>query len=187
MIATIALVIGACTAIFVTLDGLLLRQFPFRDADRLVMLWESNRETGVEHLPVNEEAYPVYRRRLSSFTEIAAFIPSGGNPRRLPETNERVTQVAATLELFNVLGATPLKGRVFSAADGRPEAPRVAVLGYRFWMTHFGGSADAIGREVVVNQWGRRVHYMIVGVMPDAFEFPHPLFRVLSASLHELP
>jgi hypothetical protein len=177
MIATIALVIGASTAIFATLDGLLLRQFPFRDAERLVMLWESNRETGVQHLPVNEEAYPVYRRRLSSFTGIAAFIPIGrDDPRRLLETNERVTQVAATPELFNVLGATPLVGRLILASDLPHDTTPPALLSYRLWMTRFGGRADVVGHDLVLLASGRRHKYAIVGVMPREFTFPHPLF-----------
>jgi putative ABC transport system permease protein len=176
MIATIALVIGASTAMFVTLDGLLLRQFPFRDAERLVMLWESNRDTGVDHLPVNEEAYPVYRHRLSTFTEIAAFIPIAGDRRRLAETNERVTQVAATPELFDVLGAKALVGRVFSRSDLSWDTPRPALLSHEFWMTRFGARADVIGRDLVLVASGRRYMYTILGVMPREFTFPHPLF-----------
>jgi putative ABC transport system permease protein len=178
LVATIALVIGASTAILATLDGLLLRQFPFKDADRLVTLWESNRETGVQHLAMSEYAYPVFRQRLTAFSGIGGFVAPTPDlpPWKLADTGERIAAILATPEMFDVLGTTALKGRVFSAADGRPEAPRVAVLGYRFWMTHFGGTANAIGREVIVNQWGRRVHYVVVGVMPDGFEFPHPLF-----------
>jgi len=178
MVATIALVIGASTCIFAALYGLLFRQFPFKDADRLVMLWESNRETGVQHLPVTEPAYPVYRQSLSSFEEIAAFIPPspGLPPKRIAETGELVTKINATPELFQLLGAVPFLGRGFSASDEQPEAPYVAVLSYSFWNGHFGGSADIIGRELVLNEFGRRRSYVVVGVMPKGFEFPYPLF-----------
>jgi len=132
-VATIALVVGISTCMFAAVYGLLLRPYPFPHADRLVMLWESNRDTGVGHLPVTESAYPIYRRELSDLATVGYFIPSNpGFPVSMAETRQAITFVRAAPELFSLPGATPVIGRTFTAEEGVYPAEKVVVLSYGF-------------------------------------------------------
>jgi len=178
MALTVASVIGASTCIFVAVYGLLLRRLPFHDAKRLVLVWEENRDLGLDHLPVTEGAYPIFKRDSKTFQSMAAFIP------RLPQvpsfsladTNERVVGVYATPELFQVLGVRPESGRVFTAAERRRGASQVAVLSHRFWRRHFNENESVVGQDLVVNIFASPERFTIVGIMPSDFEFPYPLF-----------
>ena len=178
MIATVAVVIGASSGIFVALYDVLLRQLPFADAGRLVVLWEADRDTGDKRLPLMEGSYPIYRDRLSSFEGVAAFIPGNPNlpPMTIAGTGDRINGVYATPELFALLGGFPSLGRPFSTPQDRPGAADEAILSYRFWKTHFGGSPDAVGRDLELEQFGVHALYRVIGVMPPSFEFPRPLF-----------
>jgi len=176
-VATIALVVGVSTGMFAAIYGLLLRPYPFPHADRLVMLWESNRDTGVRHLAVTESAYPIYRKDLSNLATLAHFIPSDpGFPVSLADSRRAITFVRAAPELFSVLGVSPLFGRTFTDAEGVFPAEDVAVLSYRFWMAHFSGRREVVGTKLRLRLAGRLESFTIVGVMPLTFEFPHPLY-----------
>ena len=188
-VATIALVVGVSTCMFAGVYGLLLRPYPFPHADRLVMLWESNRDTNVRHLPITESAYPTYRTELSALATVAHFIPPDpGFPVSMAETRQAITLARAAPELFSVLGVSPLVGRAFTEAEGVFPSEEVVVLSYGFWMAHFGGKKDVVGTRLSLRLGGRREECTIVGVMPRAFEFPYPLYPgkpdVWAASKH---
>ena len=179
IILTTAIIVSASACIFSVLYGLFFRPIPLNESDRLVMLWESNRETGQSHLPVMDAAYPEYRQKLSTFEGLGAFIPydASAHPIRDSATDERVKTALATPELFRLLDVSPKIGRTFSDAETEPRASPVAVLSHRFWDRRFGADPHVVGRSLTLNEYGERIQYRIVGVMPPGFEFPSPLFR----------
>ena len=185
-ILTLALGIGANTAMFSTIYGLVLRPLPYADSSRLVMLWDSNRTTGQMHITVMEGSFPILRSQAKSFEDMAEFDSTNfGNDmyyERLWGTEERVAVDGASPSLFSVLRVAPILGRTFTASEGvaiksgeNRESPHVAILSYAYWRQHYGASSDAIGKAITVNQFGEKEEYTIVGVMPKGFDFPYPL------------
>ena len=180
-ILTLALVIGASTAIFSALYGLVFRRLPYAEPGRLVMLWDSNVKNGGEHLPVMESAFPTFEQEARSFEAMAPYVPPSPKndmfASRLWGTEERISMAACTQQLFPVLGIAPVLGRAFVSADAISGSPRVAILTHDFWRRHYGGRPDAVGETLSLNFAGEKYGYTIVGVMPQAFEFPFPLVR----------
>jgi putative ABC transport system permease protein len=178
-ILTLALVIGASTALFSALYGLVFRRLPYDNPGRLVMLWDANRKTGLEHMPVMTGAFPIFERQARSFEAMAAY--AGPSPKtdmfasRLWGTEERIATASCSPQFFAVLRTVPLVGRPFVAADATYGSAHVAILDYDFWRQHYGASADAVGKTLSLNFAGERHDYTIVGVMPEGFAFPFPL------------
>ncbi len=159
---TLALGIGATTAIFSVVDGVLLRPFPFEDPERLVFLWgdESGQRTGS-----NWTSYPDFidfEEQAESFEALAAsslqdasLTEYGGDPTRVS-----ITRV--TWNLFPLLGVGPARGRGLLAEDDRPGAPDVAVLSHAFWTNRLGAEPDIVGRALTLD--GKP--FEVVGVLP---------------------
>jgi putative ABC transport system permease protein len=186
-VLTLALGIGANTAMFSALYGLVLRPLPYADSSRLVMLWDSNRITGQKHIKVMEGSFPILRSQAKSFDGMAAFLPSSSRDWlfafRLWGTVERVKVADATSQLFPILGVAPILGRTFvpsedvAVANGENwQSANVVILSYSFWRKHYGASADVIGTTLSLNRFGLQTQYTIVGVMPQDFSFPYPLY-----------
>ncbi len=185
-ILTLALVIGANTAIFSAIYGLLFRSLPYRDSDRLVMLWDSNRRTGQEHMGVMEGSFPILESEAKSFSGMGAFTGMGALGSMFADklwgTDERVATTLCTSQLFPVLGVSPFLGRTFSPQNdvydehARSSDSSVAILSYAFWQRHYGASADVIGKTLALNDYGKHQEYTIIGVMPQGFAFPYPMF-----------
>ncbi|HLW82209.1 MAG TPA: ABC transporter permease, partial [Candidatus Acidoferrales bacterium] len=190
-VLTLALGIGANTAMFSALYGLVLQPLPYAGASRLVMLWDSNRKTGGTHIPVMEGSFAILQKQAKTFDGMAAFTPVNRRSElfapKLWGTEERLAIGGVTPELFSVLGATPLLGRTFTASEGvailkgkgdqsQWESAHVAVLSYVYWRQHYGASPDVIGKTITVNEFGEKSQYTIVGVMPKGFDFPYPLY-----------
>ena len=183
---TLALGIGANTAMFSTLYGLVLRPLPYADSSRLVMLWDSNRKTGQKHILVMEGSFPILRSQAKSFEDMAEFgstnFGSDMYYERLWGTEERVAVDGVTPPFFSILKVAPLLGRTFTASEGVAtrngenwESAHVAILSYTYWRQHYGASSEVIGKAITVNQFGEKRQYTIVGVMPKGFDFPYPL------------
>jgi predicted permease len=176
-VATLALVIGANTAIFSAFYGLVFRHLPYTNAEQLVVMSASNRKTGLEH------QQPPWRRNYDQLAKnldgIAFFASYDGaywfETTKLLGTQQSVFRVSCSSGFFDVLKATPLLGRTFRPADDPEKAPHVAILSARFWRERFGGSPDAIGKTLSISEFGVRSDYTIVGVMPDYVDFPYPL------------
>ena len=164
-ILTIALGIGANTAIFTVVNALLIRPLPYAHPDRLVMVWQDLRARGG---PADEWAtpgnYADWRRETNLFREIAVIngwrptLTGGAEPEPIP--GEQVSH-----EYFSVLGVAPILGRTFTQSDDVPNAPRVAVIGYGLWKRRFGGSESTVGQRVIL---GGEPHE-IIGVLPSGF------------------
>ncbi|HEV2485053.1 MAG TPA: ABC transporter permease [Terracidiphilus sp.] len=185
-VLTLALGIGANTAMFSALYGLVLRPLPYADASRLVMLWDSNRRTGLKHIPVMEGSFAILQSQAKSFEGMAAFtsadLRGGLLATRLWGTEERVAAAGVSPQFFSVLGVAPLLGRTFTASEGvaiakdnRWQFAHVAILSYAYWRQHYGANPDVIGKTITLNKFGEKRQYTIVGVMPNGVDFPYPL------------
>jgi putative ABC transport system permease protein len=164
-VLTLALGIGANTAIFSVVHAVLLRPLPFDDAGRLVYLTERN--TQQEGLSLSWPDFADWRGQSRAFERMAAYnrdsynLTGFGDPERLP-----AAQVSA--DLFPVLRADAARGRVFTEEEDRPGAAPVVLLSYGLWQRRFGGDGSIVGRSVTLNGRG----YTVVGVMPRGFAFP---------------
>jgi len=165
-VITLALGIGANTAIFSVVHELLLRPLPYKDPERVVMLWERP-PTGMGGGPASRANFRGWREQSTAFEGMAAFTDrslaltgDGGEP-------EDVTVQLATPELFGVLGVEPLIGRALTAEDSQPNAPPVVVLSHGLWQKRYGGDPNVLGKGVTLNG----VPVTVVGVMPQGFRW----------------
>ena len=164
-VITLALGIGANTAIFSVVNELLLQPLPYRDAERIVMLWEVTPE-GRHQNTTSRANFRSWRDQNSSYHQIAAFSDQRLNLTGNGEPEELSVQFA-TPELFKVLGVDPLLGRTLLSEDGEAGKPPVAVLSYALWQRRFGGQASVIGQPITLNG----IKFSVIGVMPASFQF----------------
>ena len=163
-IVTLALGIGANTAIFSVVNAVLLQPLPYPDADRLVLVWERN--TAKERDPVAPATYQDWSRENGSFQELGAYRFRGF---ALDDANapEQLQGLSVSSSLFRVLATNPVLGRVFTEEE-QQRGDRVVVLAHDFWQRRFGGQESVIGRLMSLNG----AAFTIVGVMPAGFKFP---------------
>jgi len=166
-VLTMAIGVGANTAIFSIVDAVLLRPLPFPRADALLLVTQSNRQTKQVLGPGSPANFLDWRARNRAFAGMAGFegtsliLSDGDHPERLDGTMVNVN-------FFDVLEVAPAIGRSFGEADERPGAPRVAILSDGAWRTRFGGRSDVIGRTVHFNGEATT----IIGVMPPEVAYP---------------
>jgi putative ABC transport system permease protein len=164
-VLTLALGIGANTAIFSVVNELLLRPLPYPGADRLVMLWEITSQ-GTHQNPTSRNNFRAWRERSTLFEAMAAFtdqrlsLTGGGEPEEVPAQ-------FATPELFRVLGVEPVLGRGMTQADAVEGSPDVAVLSHGFWQRRLGGDPHVIGKTLMLNG----LPHTVIGVLPAGFEW----------------
>jgi putative ABC transport system permease protein len=174
-VATLALGIGANTAIFSVVNAVLLRTLPYQEPERLVALWETNAQAGHEVNDRNEVAmgnFLDWRTQQSGFDEIAAITYANVNLTGVAEP-ERIQGAAVTTNLFSVLGVQPVIGRGFLSEEEKPESPRTVIVSHELWRGRFGSDPDFIGKTLTLN--GNQV--TVIGIMPPAFEFQFPTTR----------
>ena len=162
-IGTLALGIGANTAIFSLVRAVLLEPLPFADADRVVNVmevWKGNRGS------VSAGMLADLQRDSRSFDRLAAARYSNMN-LAVGDEAERVVAARVTHEFFSVFGVAPALGRVFRPEEDRPGGERVAVLSHRLWTARLGGAPDVLGRPLRLNG----EVYTVVGIMPKAFDY----------------
>lgn len=164
-VITLALGIGANTAIFSVVNELLLRPLPYRDADRIVMLWEVS-SLGRHQNSTSRANFRQWRGQTTSYQQIAAFTDFRLNLTGAGEPEELSVQLA-TPELFKVLGVDPILGRTFVSDDAEEGKPLVAVLSYGLWQRRFGGQPSVVGQAITLND----DKYTVIGVMPPSFQF----------------
>jgi putative ABC transport system permease protein len=166
-VLTLALGIGATTAIFSVVNGVLLHPLPFRDADRLAMVWIDNLSDGIRQ---DITAYPTFvdwREQNRVFQDMAAFRPQQVNLTGEFEP-EQIARTAITANFFALLDVEPTRGRGFTVEEEQPGNDRVAVLSHGLWQRRFGGAPEVIGQTIRMNE----AEFTVVGVMPAGFDFP---------------
>ncbi len=164
---TLALGIGANTAIFSVINGLLLKPLPFPKPDEIVFLLESNPARGIPRSGVAPPTFDDWRRQSQTFEGMSAMLErrfnlTGG------EEPEAVQGARVTPEFFGVLGIRPALGRGFLAEEGRVGGPQVVVLSHKLWRRRFGADPKIVGRQVPVDGESATV----VGVLPPGFDLP---------------
>jgi predicted permease len=166
-IATLGLGIGANTAMFAILNGVLLQPLPFPEPERLVVLSSSpiDRVYGIAH-GLSEEGYLVLRQGDRLFEHLAVFATTPANATG-PGEPSRLKLATVTNEFFDVLGTAPALGRPFAPSDDAA-AGGLIVVGDRFWRSHLEAASDAIGRSLAIDG----LRHEVVGVMPPGFAFP---------------
>jgi putative ABC transport system permease protein len=167
-IITLALGIGANTAIFSVVNGVLLRPLPFKDPERLVLVWNRGAEAaGGDRTPLAVADLLDWRAQNRSFESIGAFQYTSFNYLG-SEIPEQVRGVSVTSNFLSVLGVGVQLGRDFQSGDEQAGAPNTVLLSDRFWRSHFGADPQVIGRTVNLSG----VSTIIIGVMPAGLNFP---------------
>ena len=166
-VLTLALGIGANSALFSLADAALLRPLPYPTTDRLMMLWETQPAAGKPRERASAANFIDWRRQTSAFDEMAAWDDWGmaftgaGEP-------EELSAVRVSPNLFSRLGVAPALGRAFLPEEETSGRDRVVVLSHDFWAGRFGGDPEVIGRTLTLDGQPHE----IVGVMPEGFRFP---------------
>ncbi|MGH9843319.1 MAG: ABC transporter permease [Blastocatellia bacterium] len=166
-VLTLALGIGANTAIFSVVKSILLAALPYRDADRLVMLWENDTLEGNAHNSVAPGNFGDWRKQNEFCTELACYAqPESVNVTGQGEP-ERLVGIGVSANLFALLGVQPVMGRGFLPI-GKTNDGRELILSHGLWQRRYGGDAGAIGKTLTFEG----VPWTIVGVMPPQFQLP---------------
>lgn len=168
VVVTVALGVGANTAMFGIVKGVLLEPLPFEEPEQLAVIYQTDRMNNTSREGASVPDYFDWLERQQSFDALAAytgFNPTLGGTASEPE---RVSLSQVSHTLFPMLGWGAEVGRTFVADEDAPDGPLVAVLSHGLWQRQFGGSPSAIGRDILLD--GNA--YTIVGIMPAAFDFP---------------
>jgi predicted permease len=167
-VVTLALGIGATTAIFSVVHQVLLRDLPYDDAGRLVIIWENDRIRGTER---EFASYPDYEDLAAESESYAALSATQQRNRTLSghgADTERVIVAAATASYFDVLGVDAAVGRTLTAADQDPDAPPVALIGDGLWRTRFGADSAVVGQSVRIDG----SPHTVIGILPPEAALP---------------
>ncbi len=165
---TLALGIGATTAIFSVVDAVLLTPLPFAEAEQLVMVWEDDRLTGTLREAASLPDFLDFEEQNRSFEGMAAYLTREVNLSRDDSEPRRVTQAAVTYDMAAVLGVAVQMGRTIQADEDQPGGPRVALLSDAFWARGFGRDPAVLDRVLKLDD----VDYTVVGVLPSGLDFP---------------
>jgi putative ABC transport system permease protein len=167
-VLTLALGIGANTSIFSVVNAVLLRSLPYREAGRLVYLYEDGHREGFPREDFTPANYIDCKKDIPAFEDVAAvdgntfnLTGGGGEP-------ERLWGYMHTWNLFPMLGASPMLGREFTVEEDQPGHQDVVLLSYRLWKRRFGGDSAILGKDILLNEQ----KYTVLGVMPPGFSFP---------------
>jgi putative ABC transport system permease protein len=164
-VITLALGIGANTAIFSVVNGVLLKPLPFNDPERLVWIWDTAPQLST--IPTSLPDFLGWKEQNRSFEHLAAF--QGGN--MFVDAGDGTTDTPVGLvtpELFSVFQVSPIRGRTFTNEETLPGRFRVAVLSHSMWQSRFGSDPNVLSRTLQLNG----ATYTIIGVMPAGFSYP---------------
>jgi predicted permease len=167
VILTLALGIGANTAIFSVVHAVLLAPLPYPDSDRIVAVHSRNLSrnlTGQQHAPAG---FREFEKQVTSFDKIAAFRYNYVNLTRV-EKPTQLTDSMVTSQFFDVFGVKPMLGRTFLPEEAAPGAPAVVVLSHGIWQSHFGGRESLVGESIMLDD----KPHTVIGVMPRTFKEP---------------
>jgi putative ABC transport system permease protein len=182
-VLTLALGIGANTAIFSVINAVLLQPLPFKDPDQLVAVWERYPKQGNGRSLTAPANFADWKSQNEVFEGIAAFdtfligavnLTGGMEP-------ERVSAVAVSGDLFDVLGIRPFLGRSFAKEDEIPGQNEVVILSHSLWQRRFGGDVELIGKKILLDGQS----YVVVGIMPRGFVFPGGTGAAMAMSVNK--
>ncbi len=165
VVITLALGIGASTAIFSVVNAVLLRPLPYAHADRLQVIWGNYRALNIQRLRAKAAEYDDYTKQTQVFDVVAAYSNQSFNVSTGSEP-ERIRGAYVSANLFPMLEAQPAVGRVFNAGE---QQDRLVVLSDGFWQRRFGADRSIINQSITLDNQS----YTVIGVMPASFQFPH--------------
>ncbi len=166
---TLAIGIGANTAIFSVVNGILLKPLPYTDPERLVGLWHTAPGLNMAELNMAPANYFIYREQGRTFVDVGLYTGGSVSITEVGQP-EQVQSLSVTDGTLPLLGVHPELGRIFTRHDDTDGSPRTAVLTWGYWQQRFGGSPAAIGKRILVD--GRQ--HEIIGVLPRSFRFMDP-------------
>jgi len=166
-VVTLALGIGANTAIFSVVNAVLLRPLPYAEADRLVMPW-GTRTDPQERTNVSYPDFVDWQAQTKTLEYMAAYNSSEGLLREGDADPELISGAAVSADLFPMLRVAPIMGRAFTRAEDQPGAARVVMLGYDLWQRRFNADPNIAGKQIRLGS----ISATVLGVMPAGFRFP---------------
>jgi putative ABC transport system permease protein len=172
-VATLALAIGANSAVFSLINALLVRPLPYQEPSRIALIWERFKTQGLERIPCSPPEFLDLQKEFQSGTGLAAFnyqtFNIGGG-----DVPERISGAVVSPSLFPLLGVESIKGRTFAREEEGIGHDDVIVISERLWKRRFNADPMLVGKTLLLN--GR--NYTVIGIMPAKFEFPIPLYGV---------
>ncbi len=182
-VLTLALGIGATTAIFSVVNGLLLRPLPYDQPDRIVRVYDNYLRLGFERISMSEPEFIDCRDQSEAFEDIAVFRPMGFNLLGADEP-QRLGGACVSAGFFRVLGTNPMLGRTFLPEEDRPGQNHVVLMSHGLWERRFGADPNLIGQTLRLNDES----YTVVGIMSPRFQFPEhaDLWVPIAISLQSL-
>ena len=166
-IGTLAIGIGANSAIFSVVNALLIKPLPFPDLDRIVAIWEKRPSRGVERNEASMANYLDWRAQNQTFEEMSLYRWWSANLTGI-EPPERIQGFLVTANFLDVVEVKPVLGRSFAGDEDQPGKDPVAILTYGLWQRRFGGDPGIVNKTITLNSVTRTV----IGVMPEGFNYP---------------
>ena len=167
VILTLGLGIGANTAIFSVVDGVLLRPAPFEAMDRLTMVWETDRKSGTLREPASQPDYFDYQERTRRYERLAAFSPITVTLATDAGEPARVEALWVSHEFLPMVGIHPLVGSTFTAEQDKVQGPNVALIGEALWTERFARDTKVVGRTIRIGE----TPFTVIGVLPASADF----------------
>jgi putative ABC transport system permease protein len=168
-VIALALGVGANTAIFSVVNAVLIKPLPFKDPDRLMMVWEENSKLGFPKDTPAPANFVDWREQNEVFEDMAAIADQTFNLTGIDEP-EKLEGQRVSASFFPMLGVAPALGRAFLPEEDRPQAERVVIMTHGLWQRRFGSDPGIIGKPLSLNGQS----YTVVGVLPKSFQFPDP-------------
>lgn len=165
-IVTLALGIGANTAIFTVINSVLLKALPFPEPNQLIGVWQTAPGVKIKDLSASLADYVTYREDSKTFADVALWKGQSTTVTEFGDA-ERVDGIRATFRFLPLLGINPVLGRGFVEKDNETKSPEVIMLGYGYWQRRYGGDPNVIGRRIMADGTARE----IIGVLPRDFWF----------------
>ena len=193
IVASLAVGIGANTAIFSVINALLLKPLPYPDPERLAVIWIRNPGINIPQDWPSPGQYFDIQNQQHSFEQmsisrgrVTTLLGRSGNPLASNENAQSVETLETSSSLFPLLGARPLHGRLFRADEDRPGQPMVVILSYRFWSRVFNGDPSIIGKTISLNGLGggageEKIQYEVVGVLSQDFLLNEEIMPTVSS------
>src|SRR5437667_502938 len=172
-VLTLALAIGATTAVLSLVNALLIRPLPYREPQQLVLLVQHFKSQNLERIPVSPAEFVDYKTRAHSFEALGAFDYINFNLAG-EDKSERISGATVAGGVFSLLGVPPIKGRCFEAEECTLGRDDVVIISARLWQRRFNSDPQIIGTKLLLN--GKS--FTVVGVMPASFDFPLQLFNL---------
>ena len=163
---TLAIGVGANTAIFSVIEGVLLKPLPYPHPEELVGVWHTAMGLNIPELNISPSLYFTYKEEGRTFQDVGIWRGDSVSVTGLAEP-EQVDALNVTETVLPLLGVKPLLGRTFSHKDDTPGSPETVMLAYGYWQSRFGGDASVIGRRIMVDGAAKE----IIGVLPQSFRF----------------